>query len=152
MTAFSTQTLVLLCPLRESKKSSGTRGSMGEVPPSGPKTDDMSQEQLEANAKAVIASRPSASLLFCFFHPSRFLLFLASSVDGRNPRVRGHQDVCWLIPGFLNGAKCTSQPSTAFPGMGFWKVKLIGWKHQWYHVGVGAPPILVYFSWDWDVH
>ena len=23
---------------------------------------------------------------------------------------------------------------------------------QWYHFGVGAPPILVYFSWDWDVH
>ena len=24
-------------------------------------------------------------------------------------------------------------------------------QHQWYHFGVGAPPILVY-SWDWDVH
>ena len=24
-------------------------------------------------------------------------------------------------------------------------------QHQWYHFGVGAPPILVYFSWDWDV-
>ena len=23
---------------------------------------------------------------------------------------------------------------------------------QWYHFGVGAPPILVYISWDWDVH
>ena len=23
---------------------------------------------------------------------------------------------------------------------------------QWYHFGVGAPPILVYFSGDWDVH
>ena len=25
-------------------------------------------------------------------------------------------------------------------------------QHQWYRVGVGAPPILVYFSGDWDVH
>ena len=25
-------------------------------------------------------------------------------------------------------------------------------QHQWYHFGIGAPPILVYFSWDWDVH
>ena len=25
-------------------------------------------------------------------------------------------------------------------------------QHQWYHFGVGAPPILVYFSGDWDVH
>ena len=24
-------------------------------------------------------------------------------------------------------------------------------QHQWYHVGVGAPPILVYFSGNWDV-
>ena len=24
-------------------------------------------------------------------------------------------------------------------------------QHQWYHFGVGAPPILVYFSGDWDV-
>ena len=25
-------------------------------------------------------------------------------------------------------------------------------RNQWYHFGAGAPPILVYFSWDWDVH
>ena len=25
-------------------------------------------------------------------------------------------------------------------------------QNQWCHVGVGAPPILVYFSGDWDVH
>ena len=25
-------------------------------------------------------------------------------------------------------------------------------QHEWYHFGVGAPPILVYFSGDWDVH
>ena len=24
-------------------------------------------------------------------------------------------------------------------------------QNQWYHFGVGAPPILVYFSRDWDV-
>ena len=25
-------------------------------------------------------------------------------------------------------------------------------QNQWYHFGVGAPPILLYFSGDWDVH
>ena len=25
-------------------------------------------------------------------------------------------------------------------------------QNQWDHFGVGAPPILVYFSGDWDVH
>ena len=25
-------------------------------------------------------------------------------------------------------------------------------QNQWYHFGVGAPPILVYFSGDWDFH
>ena len=25
-------------------------------------------------------------------------------------------------------------------------------QNQWHHFGVGAPPILVYFSGDWDVH
>ena len=25
-------------------------------------------------------------------------------------------------------------------------------QNQWYHFGVGPPPILVYFSGDWDVH
>ena len=25
-------------------------------------------------------------------------------------------------------------------------------QNQWYHFGVGAPPSLVYFSGDWDVH
>ena len=25
-------------------------------------------------------------------------------------------------------------------------------QNQWYHFGIGAPPILVDFSGDWDVH
>ena len=25
-------------------------------------------------------------------------------------------------------------------------------QHQWYHFWLGAPPSLVYFSGDWDVH
>ena len=24
-------------------------------------------------------------------------------------------------------------------------------QHQWYHSGIGAPPVLVFFSGDWDV-
>ena len=31
------------------------------------------------------------------------------------------------------------------------KVQLAVGQNQWYHFGVGAPPILVNFSWDWDV-
>ena len=32
-------------------------------------------------------------------------------------------------------------------------IHLAAGQNQWYHFGVGAPPILVYFSWDdWDVH
>ena len=30
--------------------------------------------------------------------------------------------------------------------------KLSVGQHQWYHFGIGAPPILIYFSGDWDVH
>ena len=46
-------------------------------------------------------------------------------------------------------------------GLGGWGGKLgdkVGKHHvavgqnQWYRFGVGAPPILVYFSEDWDVH
>ena len=25
-------------------------------------------------------------------------------------------------------------------------------QNRWYHLGIGAPPILVHFSGDWDVH
>ena len=25
-------------------------------------------------------------------------------------------------------------------------------QNQWYHFGIGAPPILIYFNGDWDVH
>ena len=32
-----------------------------------------------------------------------------------------------------------------------WKEMAVG-QNQWYHSGVGAPPILVHFSGDWDVH
>ena len=31
-------------------------------------------------------------------------------------------------------------------------VELAVGQHQWYYFGVGAPPILVYFNGDWDVH
>ena len=33
-----------------------------------------------------------------------------------------------------------------------WQTNLAVGQNQWYHFGVGAPPILVYFSGDWDVH
>ena len=32
-----------------------------------------------------------------------------------------------------------------------WPDKAVG-QNQWYHFVVGAPPILVYFSEDWDIH
>ena len=31
-----------------------------------------------------------------------------------------------------------------------WDIKMAVGQHQWYHLGVGAPPIFVYFSGDWD--
>ena len=33
-----------------------------------------------------------------------------------------------------------------------WRPDLAVGQNQWYHFGVGAPHILVYFSGDWDVH
>ena len=38
-------------------------------------------------------------------------------------------------------------PGTGLPVWPWFKVQ-----NQWYHFGIGAPPILVYFSGDWDVH
>ena len=32
------------------------------------------------------------------------------------------------------------------------KIDLAVGQNQWYHFGVGAPPILVYFSGSWDVY
>ena len=49
------------------------------------------------------------------------------------------QHLSHSCPGELEG-KGHSQPQMA-----------VG-QNQWYHFGVGAPPILVYFSGDWDVH
>ena len=43
----------------------------------------------------------------------------------------------------------------SFLMVGLWRISefhmAVG-QNQWYHFGVGAPPILVYFSGDWDVH
>ena len=35
---------------------------------------------------------------------------------------------------------------------GYLKFYMAVGQNQWYHFGVGAPPILAYFSGDWDVH
>ena len=32
------------------------------------------------------------------------------------------------------------------------KTHMAAGQKQWYHFGVGAPPILVYFGGGWDVH
>ena len=39
----------------------------------------------------------------------------------------------------------------AFVGLHGMDEQLAVGQNQWYHFGVGAPPILVYFSGDWDV-
>ena len=33
-----------------------------------------------------------------------------------------------------------------------WQLEMAMVQNQWYHFGIGAPPILVYLSGDWDVH
>ena len=40
-------------------------------------------------------------------------------------------------------------PFSCEPGV---KMRLAVGENQWYHFGVGVPPILAYFSGDWDVH
>ena len=43
-----------------------------------------------------------------------------------------------------NGAQCLGLVANV------WIHMAVG-QNQWYHFGVGAPPILVFFSGDWDV-
>ena len=38
------------------------------------------------------------------------------------------------------------------PTEAFSLAQMVVGQNQWLHFGVGAPPILVYFSGDWDVH
>ena len=50
----------------------------------------------------------------------------------------------------MAGARSQS-PSTSRPFGTFQNNMAVG-QNQWYHSWVGAPPILVYLSGDWDVH
>ena len=53
-----------------------------------------------------------------------------------------------------HGQGCTFMPPLAI------RSNILQWslanlamvQNQWYHFGIGAPPILVHFSGDWDVH
>ena len=52
-------------------------------------------------------------------------------------------------------AACCAQPPsltliTAVRGSSALQLAMV--QNQWNHFGTGAPPILVYFSGDWDVH
>ena len=40
------------------------------------------------------------------------------------------------------------------PALGFFfgDAHMVMVQSQWYHFGIGAPPIMVWFSGDWDVH
>ena len=66
---------------------------------------------------------------FGFGLNGRFLFFLGTQFSEKG--------------GALEDSSCPWAP--------FWGKMAVG-QNQWYHFGVGAPPILVYFSWDWDVH
>ena len=48
--------------------------------------------------------------------------------------------------------QATSKPSSHDAGVGTRLSYGCGSKPFWSHFGAGAPPILVYFSGDWDVH
>ena len=52
---------------------------------------------------------------------------------------------CLLVCLCISNSSFFIFPSTAI-------IKMAVGQNQWYHFGVGAPPILVYFSGDWDVH
>ena len=67
-------------------------------------------------------------LSVCPADPQEFMLRLGSGRSGEHESKRESMSH-WVV---LHG--CGSSQS------------------QWYHVGIGAPPILVYFSGDWDVH
>ena len=63
----------------------------------------------------------------------------------------------WWVPGSMS-CLLVLEPVLGIPE---YRKPPVGWpflvhlavgQHQWYHFGVGAPPILVYFSGDWDVH
>ena len=68
-----------------------------------------------------------------------------------------HWDVCPLTRlGVVGLSLCLGQSftpsrrpdSAAVPRLEIWL-----WVNtQWYHIGVGAPPVLVNFGGDWDVH
>ena len=74
---------------------------------------------------------------------------------GRNPRSMDDmvaKDI-WLV---LRSTKHIVGQilSNYFGANGWWDIfsdMAVG-QNQWYHFGVGAPPILAYFSGDWDVH
>ena len=63
-----------------------------------------------------------------------------------------------VLQGHQKESRCSkSQPGSVFFGRDPFQVGLEGkqlavCQNQWYHFGVGAPPISVYFSGDWDVH
>ena len=84
--------------------------------------------------------------------------------DVRQPPSKGKtmtqeaQSLCPFDVGVMQGA--AGGESRAADGRGLAPERAKGAPHchvavgqkQWYHFGVGAPPILVYFSGDWDVH
>ena len=52
------------------------------------------------------------------------------------------------LPGPKAGAKAGERRKHSSRGVAFFEGAR---QNQWYHFGVGAPPILLYFSGDWDV-
>ena len=46
----------------------------------------------------------------------------------------------------------THPKSNVLQGFRSFRADMAVGQNQWYNFGVGAPPILVYFSGDWDVH
>ena len=92
-------------------------------------------------------------------HKSWFIKLIPSFPDC-TPRIQSNTSSQRVLEAFaLVGLLSLTRPNGATspqrrfaPGPGLRSAHLAAGPNQWWHFGVGAPPILVYFSRDWDVH
>ena len=115
--------------------------------------------------KCSIADGLSTCRLFCSWFCLVF--FCAGPECGAPARRRVPAELPGLpgVPGLPGGAGLQPLPQRGWPAagecaaapggrceVGHGSDNMAVGQNQWYHFGVGAPPILVHFSWDWDVY
>ena len=89
----------------------------------------------------------------CLVFPCTESLFGVKLFDSRGPRTLLLFGGTYL-PCLPLNEQTSSRPSNSDPMAFRFSVKhhLAVGQNPWYHFGVGAPPILVYLSGDWNVH